>query len=85
MREVIDDSTGISNRVVVDWKGQPPTRGIQEHIDAMKAYVESAGGTPPQITSHPIAQALAMGLGRPLLTSSAINPETEVMQTIRPG
>lgn len=29
-----------------------------------------------RITSHPIAQALAVGLGRPLLTSSAINPET---------
>ena len=41
--------------VVVDWKGQAPTHGIDQHIDAMKAYVESAGGTPPQITSHPIA------------------------------
>jgi hypothetical protein len=41
--------------VLVDWKGQPVTHGIQEHIDAMRAYVESAGGTPPQITSHPIA------------------------------
>ena len=40
--------------VLVDWKGQPATHGVQEHIDAMKAYVESAGGTPPQITSHPI-------------------------------
>ena len=40
--------------VLVDWKGQPATHGIDEHIDAMKAYVESAGGTPPQITSHPI-------------------------------
>jgi tRNA threonylcarbamoyl adenosine modification protein (Sua5/YciO/YrdC/YwlC family) len=29
-----------------------------------------------RITSHPIAQALAHGLGRPLLTSSAISPET---------
>jgi tRNA threonylcarbamoyl adenosine modification protein (Sua5/YciO/YrdC/YwlC family) len=29
-----------------------------------------------RITSHPIAQALAKGLGRPLLTSSAIDPET---------
>jgi len=29
-----------------------------------------------RITSHPIAQALAKGLGRPLLTSSAIAPET---------
>ena len=30
--------------VVVDWKGQAPTHGIEHHIDAMKAYVESAGG-----------------------------------------
>ena len=29
-----------------------------------------------RITSHPIAQALARELGRPLLTSSAISPET---------
>ena len=25
--------------VLVDWKGQPATHGIREHIDAMKAYV----------------------------------------------
>ena len=31
-----------------------------------------------RITSHPIAQALAKELGRPLLTSSAISPETHV-------
>src|SRR6202007_555295 len=29
-----------------------------------------------RITSHPVAQALAEGLGRPLLTSSAINLTT---------
>ena len=29
-----------------------------------------------RVTSHPIAQALAQGLGRPLLTSSAVVPET---------
>jgi len=29
-----------------------------------------------RITSHPIAQALAKGLGRPLLTTSAMAPET---------
>jgi tRNA threonylcarbamoyl adenosine modification protein (Sua5/YciO/YrdC/YwlC family) len=29
-----------------------------------------------RVTSHPIAQALAKGLGRPLLTTSAIAPET---------
>ena len=40
--------------VYVDWKGQKPTRGRQAHIDAMKAYVQSVGGKPPQIVSHPI-------------------------------
>jgi hypothetical protein len=40
--------------VLVDWKEQAPTRGIQQHIEAMKAYVESAGGTPPRIAAHPI-------------------------------
>jgi tRNA threonylcarbamoyl adenosine modification protein (Sua5/YciO/YrdC/YwlC family) len=30
-----------------------------------------------RVTSHPIAQALARGLGRPLLTSSAIAPDGE--------
>ncbi len=40
--------------VYVDWKGQKPTRGLQEHIDAMKTFVESVGGTPPRIVSHPI-------------------------------
>lgn len=29
-----------------------------------------------RVTSHPIAQAIATGLGRPLLTTSAIHPET---------
>ena len=41
--------------VYVEFKGQEPTRGIDDHIDAMKAFVESAGGTPPQVVSHPIA------------------------------
>jgi hypothetical protein len=41
--------------VYLDFKGQDPTRGIDEHIDAMKAFVESAGGTPPKVVSHPIA------------------------------
>jgi len=30
-----------------------------------------------RVTSHPIAQAIAKGLGRPLLTSSAVAPETD--------
>ncbi len=29
-----------------------------------------------RVTSHPVAQAIAKGLGRPLLTSSAISPES---------
>jgi len=40
--------------VVVDVQGQPPTHGIEEHIDAMKALVQATGGTPAQVTSHPI-------------------------------
>ena len=40
--------------VVVDVHGQPPTQGIEEHIDAMKAMVQATGGTPVQIRSHPI-------------------------------
>jgi hypothetical protein len=40
--------------VVVEVKGQPPTRGLPEHIEAMKALVESTGGTPVQVASHPI-------------------------------
>jgi hypothetical protein len=41
--------------VFVQVQGQPPTYGIQEHVDAMKAFVESTGGTPVQVSSHPIA------------------------------
>ena len=40
--------------VLVDVHGQPRTNGIQEHIDAMKALVETTGGTPLQVKSHPI-------------------------------
>jgi hypothetical protein len=41
--------------VHVDWKGAPPTDGIQAHIEAMKDYIKGTGSeTPPQITSHPI-------------------------------
>jgi len=54
------DWTGVfahhhTDDVLVDWQGQPPTHGIEEHIEAMKSYVEqNGGGAPPQITSHPI-------------------------------
>jgi len=40
--------------VIVDVHGQPPTSGIEEHIDAMKAMVQATGGTPAQVRSHPI-------------------------------
>ena len=40
--------------VFVKVNGQPPTHGIGEHIDAMKAFVESTGGVPLQVKSHPI-------------------------------
>ncbi len=31
--------------VLVDWKGQVPTRGIERHIEAMKSYRRRAGAT----------------------------------------
>ena len=40
--------------VVVEVHGQPTTHGIGEHIEAMKAFVQASGGTPAQVTSHPI-------------------------------
>ena len=41
--------------VHVDMKGMPATRGIDEHIAAMEGFTAQVGGTPPQITGHPIA------------------------------
>jgi hypothetical protein len=41
--------------VYVEFKGHAPTRGLEQHVEAMKAFVESAGGTPPQVANHPIA------------------------------
>jgi hypothetical protein len=40
--------------VLVGVQGQPPTHGIREHIEAMKAFVESTGGVLIQVKSHPI-------------------------------
>ena len=34
--------------------GQASTHGIRAHIEAMKAFVESTGGVPVQVRSHPI-------------------------------
>jgi hypothetical protein len=41
--------------VYVDMKGMAPTHGLEEHIEAMEGFTAQVGGTPPQITSHPIA------------------------------
>ena len=41
--------------VFVDFRGRPPTHGIQQHVEAMQAYVESVGGAPPRVAGHPIA------------------------------
>ncbi len=41
--------------VYVDMKGMGPTHGLEEHIAAMERSTAQVGGTPPQITSHPIA------------------------------
>ena len=49
----------------------PATKAVPKTISDSKRRTVGI-----RITSHPIAQALAVGLGRPLLTSSAINPET---------
>jgi tRNA threonylcarbamoyl adenosine modification protein (Sua5/YciO/YrdC/YwlC family) len=49
----------------------PATRGVPRTLTDHKRRTVGI-----RITSHPIAQALARGLGRPLLTSSAIAPET---------
>jgi len=40
--------------VIVDFKGQKPTTGLDEHIKAMEAITKMMGGTPPKIVSHPI-------------------------------
>jgi hypothetical protein len=40
--------------VRVEVHGQPPTHGLDEHIEAMRAFVESTGGAPVQVEAHPI-------------------------------
>ena len=42
------DWTGVfahhhTDDVLVDWQGQPTTQGIDQHIEAMKSYVEENG------------------------------------------
>src|SRR5437879_13835479 len=40
--------------VVVDVHGKDSTHGIREHIEAMKAFVESTGGVTTQVKPTPI-------------------------------
>ena len=40
--------------VFVQWKGQPDTHGLDEHIKACKEAVAENDGKPFQITAHPI-------------------------------
>ena len=47
--------------VYVDWKGQEPTRGIEQHIEAMEAYVDSAGARRPR--SSPTRSSSVRGNG----------------------
>ncbi len=49
----------------------PATRAVPKTLTDTKRRTVGI-----RITSHPIAQALAVALGRPLLTSSAVSPET---------
>jgi hypothetical protein len=44
-----------TNDVLVDVRGQPVTHGIQEHIEAMKGFIDPTTGRTPQLKSHPIA------------------------------
>jgi hypothetical protein len=49
--------------VRVEVHGQAPTYGIRAHIEAMKAFVESTGGVPVQVKSHPIRSGSAQETG----------------------
>src|SRR4029077_2987528 len=53
MREVIDDSTGISNRVVVDWKGQPRGGDLRPRI-----AIHDAEGNPIMLANGQEARYL---------------------------
>ncbi|MFI5001685.1 MAG: DNA-directed RNA polymerase subunit beta', partial [Reyranellales bacterium] len=53
MREVIDDSTGISNRVVVDWKGQPRGGDLRPRI-----VIHDATGNPIMLANGQEARYL---------------------------
>ncbi len=53
IREVIDDSTGISNRVVVDWKGQPRGGDLRPRI-----AIHGADGNPIMLANGQEARYL---------------------------
>src|SRR6266403_1664546 len=53
IREVIDDSTGISNRVVVDWKGQPRGSDLRPRI-----AIHDAEGNPIMLANGQEARYL---------------------------
>ena len=53
MREVIDDSTGISSRVVVDWKGQPRGGDLRPRI-----AIQDADGKPIMLANGQEARYL---------------------------
>ena len=53
MREVIDESTGISNRVVVDWKGQPRGGDLRPRI-----VIHDAAGQPIMLANGQEARYL---------------------------
>lgn len=40
--------------VLVDMKGTPVTHGLEDHIAAMRGFIDGVGGNIPQIVDHPI-------------------------------
>jgi len=55
---------------------QAPTHGIREHIQAMKAFVDSTSGAPVQVKSHPIR--FGSGSGHAWSASSRRQPDVTV-------
>ena len=72
------DWTGVfaqhhTDDVLVDWQGQPVTHGIEEHIEAMKSYVEQTGGSAPPRSRHTRSSS-EQGSGRASSVSSRTVP-----------
>ena len=72
------DWTGVfahhhTDDVLVDWQGQPPTHGIEEHIEAMKSYVEQNGGGSPPRSRH-TRSGSDLEIGRASSESSKMAP-----------